>query len=101
MLYRSQDRRRRRVAIKRADAETMQIKAPHMEEKSDNKHNGIKCCTEGRLKRRRKTIKMADTEAIQTKGPHEKEKGGNKEGEANTINGLPMEEEGDNKPSGN
>ena len=60
MLYRSKAHRRRRsVTIKTADAEALQIKSPHSEEKSDNRR--------------------ADAEAIQIKGPQREEKNDNKE----------------------
>ena len=59
----------------------MQIKAPHSEEKGENKESG---CTgyanQGPAKgRRRARITRTDAEAIQIKGPQKEEKGENNE----------------------
>ena len=78
MLYKSRAcRGRRRATIKRADAEAIQIKGPHSEEKGDNQESGW--TSRAHRGTRSATIKRAIAKAIQIEGPQREEKGGNKE----------------------
>ena len=72
--YKTRDRReRRQVTIKKADAEPIQIKGSHRDEKGNDKERGCRGSTKGN-----RTIKRADAEAMQITVP-QKELCDNKE----------------------
>ena len=72
-------RGRRRLALKRADAEVLQIQGPQIEEKRANNRSGCRGYTKQGPAEGLPTIKRADAEPIQIKGLQREEKGDNKE----------------------